>query len=101
MEQPSLDRRTFFAGSAAATAVAGAGFALAVQPVQAQTMITTSADGLTAGWVNVKTKDGKEMKAYRAHPAAGTGFGTVLVVQEIFGVHEHIADVARRFAKAG
>ena len=43
MEQPSLDRRTFFAGSAAATAVAGAGFALAVQPVQAQTMITTSA----------------------------------------------------------
>ena len=79
----------------------GAGFALAAQPICAQTVITTSADGLTAGDVMVKTKDGKEMMAYRAMPASGTGFGTVLVVQEIFGVHEHIKDVTRRFAKAG
>jgi carboxymethylenebutenolidase len=79
----------------------GTTFALAVQPIQAQTAITTPADGLTAGVVKVKTKDGKEMDAYRAMPASGQGFGTILVVQEIFGVHAHIADICRRFAKAG
>jgi carboxymethylenebutenolidase len=82
-------------------AALGTTFALAVQPVQAQTMIVTPTDGLTAGAVNVKTKDGKEMAAYRAMPASGTGFGTILVVQEIWGVHVHIADMCRRFAKAG
>jgi len=86
----------------AATGVAlGSTFALAVQPVQAQTMIVTPTDGLTAGAVKVKTKDGKEMDAYRAMPATGQGFGTVLVVQEIFGVHAHIADMCRSFARAG
>jgi carboxymethylenebutenolidase len=79
----------------------GSAFALAVQPVQAQTMIVTPVDGLTAGAVKVKTKDGKEMDAYRAMPATGTGFGTILVVQEIWGVHAHIADMCRRFAKVG
>ena len=82
-------------------AVFGSTFALSVQPVSAQTMITTPTDGLTAGAVKVKTKDGKEMDAYRAMPASGTGFGIILVVQEIFGVHAHIADMCRRFAKAG
>jgi carboxymethylenebutenolidase len=87
---------------AALTTVAlGSTFALAAQPVTAQTIITTPADGLTAGVVKVKTADGKEMEAYRAMPATGTGFGTILVVQEIFGVHAHIADMCRRFAKAG
>ena len=81
--------------------VIGGGFALAAQPIQAQTVITTSADGLMAGKITVKTKDGKDMMAYRAMPASGTGFGTILVVQEIFGVHEHIADICRRFAKLG
>jgi carboxymethylenebutenolidase len=93
----ALSRRT----ALAATTTLGAGFALAAQPVCAQTMITTATDGLTAGDVTVKTKDGKDMMAYRAMPASGTGFGTILVVQEIFGVHEHIKDVVRRFAKAG
>ena len=79
----------------------GSTFALAVQPVQAQTMIVTPTDELTAGAVKVKTKDGKDMDAYRAMPASGQGFGTILVVQEIFGVHAHIADMCRRFAKAG
>ncbi len=91
-----LSRRSAFA-----TVALGTTFALSVQPVSAQTMITTPADGLVAGEVKVKTKDGKEMAAYRAHPASGTGFGTVLVVQEVFGVHAHIADLCRRFAKAG
>ena len=77
-----------------------AGFAAAVLPVQAQTMIVTDTQGLTAGEVKIPTKDG-EMPAYRAMPAGKTGLGTVLVVQEIFGVHEHIKDVCRRLAKAG
>ncbi len=92
-----LSRRDMFASAG----VVGVGFALAAQPVQAQTMIVTPTDGLVAGEIKVKTKDGKEMAAYRAMPASGTGFGTVLVVQEIFGVHAHIADMCRRFAKAG
>ena len=87
--------------AALTTVTLGSTFALAAQPVTAQTIITTPADGLTAGVVKVKTKDGKEMDAYRAMPASGTGFGTILVVQEIFGVHAHIADLCRRFAKAG
>ena len=86
-------------GALTATVI-GSAFALSVQPVSAQT-ITTPADGLTAGVVKVKTKDGKEMDAYRAMPATGTAFGTVLVVQEIFGVHAHIADLCRRLAKSG
>ena len=88
-----VDRRTFVVTSL------GAGFAAAVLPVSAQT-IKTSAEGLVAGEVKVKTADG-EMPAYRAMPAAGGNFPVVLVVQEIFGVHEHIKDVCRRIAKAG
>ncbi len=76
------------------------GFALSVQPVTAQTVITTDSTGLTAGEVKVPAKGG-DMPAYRAMPAAGGPFPTVLVVQEIFGVHEHIKDLCRRFAKAG
>lgn len=76
-----------------------AGFALSVQPVSAET-ITTSAEGLTAGEVKVPTKDG-EMPAYRAMPAKGADFPVVLVVQEIFGVHEHIKDICRRLARQG
>lgn len=82
-------------------AALGSTFALSVQPVCGQTMIVTPSDGLTAGEVKVKTQDGKDMAAYRAMPATGTGFGTILVVQEIWGVHAHIADLCRRFAKAG
>jgi carboxymethylenebutenolidase len=77
-----------------------AGFALAVQPVSAQTMITTDTKGLVAGEVKIPVSDG-EMPAYRAMPDKGKGFPVVVVVQEIFGVHEHIRDVARRFAKLG
>lgn len=75
------------------------GFALSAGPVSAQT-ITTDSKGLIAGEVKVKTADG-EMPAYRAMPARGGRFPTVLVCQEIFGVHEHIKDVCRRLAKSG
>lgn len=76
-----------------------AGFALATQPISAQT-ITTDTQGLTAGEVKVPAEGG-EMPAYRAQPAGGKGLPIVLVVHEIFGVHEHIKDICRRFAKAG
>lgn len=75
------------------------GFALSVRPVSAET-ITTSAEGLTAGEVKITTSDG-EMPAYRAMPAKGDSFPVILVVQEIFGVHEHIKDICRRLAKLG
>ena len=75
------------------------GFALAVQPVSGET-ITTSAQGLVAGEVKVPVVDG-QIPAYRALPEAGGPFPVVLVVQEIFGVHEHIKDLCRRLARAG
>lgn len=77
----------------------GVGFAASVLPVTAQT-ITTDTTGLTAGPVTIPVGDFK-MPAYRAQPAGKTGLPTILVVSEIFGVHEHIADIARRFAKLG
>src|SRR2546430_3218724 len=75
------------------------GFALSVQPVSAQT-ITTDTSGLDAGEVKIPVADG-EIPAYRAMPAEGGPFATVLVIQEIFGVHEHIKDLCRRLAKSG
>jgi carboxymethylenebutenolidase len=77
----------------------GTGFALAVQPVSAAT-ITTSSEGLVAGEVKIPVKDG-EIPAYRAMPEKGENLPVVLVVQEIFGVHEHIKDICRRLAKLG
>jgi carboxymethylenebutenolidase len=77
-----------------------AGFAAAAGPVRADTVITTPADGLVAGEVKIPVADGT-IPAYRAMPGTGGPFPVVLVVQEIFGVHEHIKDVCRRFAHAG
>src|SRR5437867_13192250 len=77
-----------------------AGFTLAAGPVNAQSVITTDTAGLTAGEVKVPVPDG-QLPAYRAMPATGGTFPTVPVVQEIFGVHEHITDVLRRFAQLG
>jgi len=76
------------------------GFALAVQPVCAQTVISTDTNGLLAHEVKIPVPGG-EIPAYAAMPATGGPFPTVLVIQEIFGVHEHIKDVCRRFAKLG
>jgi carboxymethylenebutenolidase len=79
------------------------GFALAVQPISAQT-ITTDASGLLAGEVKIPVRDGaasSTIPAYRACPSKGRDFPIVLVVQEIFGVHEHIKDLCRRLAKSG
>src|SRR5262245_45484116 len=92
---PKVDitRRGFVVTSLAA------GFALSVQPVSAQT-ITTDTKGLEAGEVKIPVSDG-EIPAYRALPEGAGPFPVVLVVQEIFGVHEHIKDICRRLAKLG
>jgi carboxymethylenebutenolidase len=74
----------------------GAGFALAAQPVMAQTAIKTDAAGLDAGEIRIG-----ELAAYRAQPAGGKNLPTILVISEIFGVHEYIADVCRRLARLG
>ncbi len=89
-----VNRRGFMATSLCT------GFALAVQPINAQDVITTDPTGIMAGEVKIPTKD-VEIPAYHAMPTKGKNFPTVLVVQEIFGVHEHIKDVCRRFAKLG
>ncbi len=93
MPRRDFNRRDFVVTSLAA------GFAMAVQPVSAET-ITTDTKGIEAGEVKIKTSDG-EIPAYRAMPEKGEKFPVVLVVQEIFGVHEHIKDLFRRLAKSG
>jgi carboxymethylenebutenolidase len=90
----ALTRRAVITGGLAT------GFAIAVQPVSAEVIMTDS-KGLVAGEVKFTAPDGVEIPAYRAMPAKGGKFPVVIVVQEIFGVHEHIKDVCRRFAKAG
>jgi len=96
----SLAARTDFSRRGFVVTTLASGFALAVSPVMAQTVITTDSNGLTAGEVKIKVADGT-IPAYRAMPAKGGPFPVVLVVQEIFGVHEHIKDVCRRLAKLG
>ncbi|MEI2418267.1 dienelactone hydrolase family protein [Orrella sp. JC864] len=90
----ALDRRGFLATTLAS------GFALAAGPAVAQTAIKTSDDGLKAGEVAIAVADGK-LPAYRAMPAKGGKPPVILVVQEIFGVHEYIKDVCRRLAQQG
>jgi carboxymethylenebutenolidase len=84
----------------------GTGFALAVRPVSSAT-ITTGADGLDAGPIQIPTatdppSSGGSILGYRAVAAKRKGKAPiVVVVHEIFGVHEHIKDVCRRLAKLG
>ncbi len=93
---PLFGRREFFA-----TSILTGTFAFAIEPIQAQTQIKTNATGLIAGEVKIPVADG-EIPAYRAMPdTKNKKFPVVLVVHEIFGVHEWIQDVCRRFAKLG
>ncbi|MEX2453158.1 MAG: dienelactone hydrolase family protein, partial [Rhodospirillaceae bacterium] len=91
---PKVTRRMFVAGATITT-----GFALSVRPVRATT-IKTDMEGLKGGMVSIPTADGN-IPGYMAMPATGTDHPVILVVQEIFGVHEHIKDVCRRLAKQG
>ena len=81
-------------------AALGAGYAASTLPIMAQTAIKTPTDGLTAGEVTIDVK-GFGMPVYRAMPAGRRNLPGVLVLSEIFGVHEYIADVANRFARLG
>jgi len=92
----SLSAKARFSRRGFAMTSLGVGFALAAQPIQAQTVITTDSDKLDAGEVKVGL-----MPAYRARPHNGTNLPVVLVIHEIFGVHEHIKDLCRRLAHAG
>jgi carboxymethylenebutenolidase len=78
----------------------GLGYAAAAMPLMAQTAIKTPGTGLIEGEVNIDV-NGFKMPAYRSAPAGKTQLPVVLVISEIFGVHEYIADVTRRFAQAG
>jgi carboxymethylenebutenolidase len=71
-----------------------------VSDQKVQTAIKTDTQGLVAGEVDSQVGNFK-MPAYRAAPAGKTNAPVIFVISEIFGVHEYIADVARRFAKAG
>ena len=95
--------RSTAAGASRRTALGvmlGAGYAAAAAPVMAQTAVSTPADGLTAGEVHFAV-NGFDVRAYRAAPQGKTGLPVVLVISEIFGVHEYIADVCRRLAHEG
>lgn len=89
-----VSRRQAIAGS-----VVVAGYALAAQPLSA-TAIATPADGLDAGLTTFPT-GGIQMNAYRARPKGKANLPVIIVVQEIFGLHEWVRDIVRRFAKAG
>lgn len=90
----AMSRRNFIVASLAG------GFALAAGPVAAQTVIKTDTKGLLEGEIKIPVADGS-IPAYRAAPEGKTGAPIILVVQEIFGVHEYIKDVCRRLAKQG
>jgi carboxymethylenebutenolidase len=95
----SLSPRVDFSRRGFVTATVTTGFALATLPVSAQT-ITSDTNGLSVADVMIPINAG-ETYAYRAMPANGGPFATVIVIQEVFGVHEHIKDLCRRFAKLG
>ncbi|MCG2593157.1 dienelactone hydrolase family protein [Ramlibacter sp. XY19] len=90
----SMNRRT------ALKAALGVGYAAAAAPLVAQTAIRTSSEGLVTGEITYEV-DGFRVPAFRAAPAGRSKLPVVLVVHEVFGVHEYIADTARRFARAG
>ncbi len=76
-----------------------AGYALVPDAALAQAIKTDTA-GLTAGDAEVRIGD-YAMPVYEARPASGRDHPVLLVISEIWGVHEYIRDCARRFAKVG
>ena len=98
-----LPGRSTEAGMSRRTALqsaVGLGYAAAAAPLMAQTAIKTSAEGLEVGDISY-TVDGFKVPAYRAAPAGKKGLPVVLVISEIFGVHEYLADTCRRLAREG
>ena len=89
-----FSRRGFLVSSAAS------GFALAAGPLMAQQVIKTSADGLSVADVKIPVSGG-DMPAYTAAPKKAGKFPVVIVIPEVFGLHEYQKDICRRLAKAG
>jgi len=81
-------------------AAIGVGYAAAAMPIIAQTAIKTPVTGLVTGEVTIDV-NGFKMPAYRSAPAGKSDLPVVLVISEILGVHEYIADVTHRLAQAG
>jgi len=98
--QALLDGASLPTRRSALKAALGVGYVAAAGPLMAQTAVKTSAEGLVSGEVTIDV-NGFRMPAYRSAPAGKTGLPVVLVVSEIFGVHEYIADVTRRLARQG
>ena len=92
--QTGASRRT------ALKAALGVGYAAAALPIMAQTAVKTSSEGLKTGETTFEV-NGFKVPAFYAAPAGKTNLPVILVIQEIFGVHEYIADTARRIAQAG
>jgi carboxymethylenebutenolidase len=93
-----MSRRQFLAMMGAA-GVTLTGFALAAKPVAGE-VIATSSDNLQVGEAKVASGD-FQIPVYEARPAGAGKHPVVLIIPEVFGMHEHIKDVARRFAKEG
>ena len=93
-----MSRRQFLARMSAA-GVTLAGFAVAATPVAGE-VITTPTEGLKVTERKVPSGD-FQVPIYEAHPAAAGKYPVVLVIPEVFGMHEHIKDVTRRFAREG
>lgn len=93
----AIDRRVFLSAVAAAASV---GYAVLTQPATAAA-ITTDTTGITGGMVTLKASDGVDLPAYVAKPDHAGPYPVVLVVQEIFGLHDYIRDICRRLAKLG
>ncbi len=91
----AFTRRGFIASSLAS------GFALAAGPVVAQTAIITPADGLDVGAAQVPVSGGGNLPVYFASPKKAGKYATVIVIPEVFGMHEYQRDICRRLAKAG
>jgi carboxymethylenebutenolidase len=78
-----------------------AGYALAAFSAEAET-ITTDTAGLEAHEVRIVLKnDDRYLPAYIARPSADGHYPVVVVISEVFGVHEYIRDICRRLAKLG
>jgi carboxymethylenebutenolidase len=93
-----MSRREFLA-TVGAAGVGLAGFAIAATPVAAK-LITTTAEGLSATDGTVPSA-GFAVPVYEVRPASPGKYPVVVVIPEVFGMHEHIRDVTRRFAREG
>jgi carboxymethylenebutenolidase len=83
-----------------ATGMFFAGYALAAFSAEAAP-ITTPADGLTIEEVTIPNGAPRPLPAYVARPRHGGRHAAIIVVNEIFGIHDYIKDVCRRLARLG